>query len=71
MATSDAGDGVAANVIPFTRRSQRAHTQLVARVLRAAIASMKRKTTKAESAWVRRCESEGYVDPPKGLVIVL
>jgi hypothetical protein len=30
---------------------------------------MKRKITKAESAWERRCESAGYVDPPKRLVI--
>jgi hypothetical protein len=31
---------------------------------------MKRKVVKAESAWQKRCESEGYVEPPQRLVIV-
>jgi hypothetical protein len=59
MAATGAGDEVAANVIPLTRRSERAQAQLFARELRHDIASMTRKVTKAESAWERRCESEG------------
>jgi len=70
MATTDADDEVTANVIPLTRRSERAQAQLFAKALRNDIASMTRKITKAESAWERRCESGGYVDPPKRLVIV-
>jgi hypothetical protein len=56
--------------IPLTRRSERAQAQLFAGLLRRDIASMKRKVSTAESAWERRCESEGYIDPPKRLVIV-
>jgi hypothetical protein len=70
MAATDADDVVTAKVIPLTRRSERAQAQLFARALRHDIASLKRKITKAESAWERRCESEGYIDPPKRLVIV-
>jgi hypothetical protein len=61
---------MSAKVVPLTRRSERAQAQLFAGLLRRDIASMKRKISKAESAWERRCESEGYVDPPKRLVIV-
>jgi hypothetical protein len=61
---------MSAKVIPLTRRCERAQAQLFAGLLRRDIASMKRKISKAESAWERRCESEGYVDPPKRLVIV-
>ena len=70
MAVTDADDEVMANVIPLTRRSERAQAQLFATALRHDIASMKPKVAKAESAWERRCESEGYVDPPKRLIIV-
>jgi hypothetical protein len=70
MAATDADDVVTARVMPLTRRSERAQAQLFARALRHDIASLKRKITKAESAWERRCESEGYLDPPKRLVIV-
>lgn len=31
---------------------------------------MKRKLSNAESEWQRRCESEGYVDPPERLAVV-
>lgn len=68
-ATGADGEGTP-NVIPLARRSERAQAQLFATALRHDIASLKRKITKAESAWERRCESEGYVDPPKRLVIV-
>jgi hypothetical protein len=70
MATTDADYEVTASVIPLTRRSERVQAQLFAKELRHDIASMTRKITKAESAWERRCESGGYVDPPKRLVIV-
>jgi hypothetical protein len=70
MVATGADDEVTANIIPLTRRSERAQAQLFARALRHDIASMKRKIIKAESAWERRCESEGYIDPPKRLVIV-
>jgi hypothetical protein len=70
MATTDADDLVTANVVPPNRRSERVQAQLFAKELRHDIASMTRKITKAESAWERRCESGGYVDPPKRLVIV-
>jgi hypothetical protein len=70
MATTDADDEVTANVIPLNRHSEGAQAQLFAKELRHDIASMTRKITKAESAWERRCESGGYVDPPKRLVIV-
>jgi hypothetical protein len=70
MAATRAHDEVTANVMPLTRRSERAQAQLFARALRCDIASMTRKTTKAESAWERRCESAGYVDRPKRLIIV-
>jgi hypothetical protein len=70
MAATNADDEVTAHVIPLTRRSERAQAQLFARALRHDIASMKRTIAKAESARERRCESDGYVDPPKRLVIV-
>jgi len=59
-----------ANVIPVSRRSERVQAQLFAKLLRRDIETMKRKVIKAESAWQKRCESEGYVEPPKRLVIV-
>lgn len=59
-----------ANAIPLSRRSERVQAQLFAKLLRRDIESMKRKVVKAESAWQKRCESEGYVEPPKRLVIV-
>jgi len=39
-------------------------------MLRREIATMARKVTNAESAWQRRCEAEGYVDPPERLALV-
>jgi hypothetical protein len=69
MTATGGDDEVTVNVIALTRRSERAQAQLFARALRHDIASMKRKITKAESAWERRCESAGYVDPPKRLVV--
>ena len=31
---------------------------------------MSEKVVGAETQWQRRCESEGYVDPPERLVVV-
>jgi hypothetical protein len=71
MTARDADDEpVTANAIPVSRRSERVQAQLFAKLLRRDIESMKRKVVKAESAWQKRCESEGYVEPPKRLVIV-
>ena len=71
MAARDADDKpVTADIIPISRRSERAQAQLFAKLLRRDIETMKRKVTKAESAWQKRCEAEGYVEPPKRLVIV-
>jgi hypothetical protein len=39
-------------------------------MLRREIVTMMRKVTNAESAWQRRCESAGYVDPPERLAVV-
>jgi hypothetical protein len=64
------GSAAVAEVIPLTRRSERVQAQLFAKMLRREIATMKRKVTNAESAWQRRCESEGYVDPPERLAVV-
>lgn len=64
------GSAAVAKVIPLTRRSERVQAQLFAKMLRREIATMKRKVTNAESAWQRRCESEGYADPPERLVVV-
>ncbi|WIM85793.1 hypothetical protein PT015_12600 [Candidatus Mycobacterium wuenschmannii] len=69
-ATNSSDDPLAGNVIPLTRRSEGAQAQLFAKLLRRDIETMKRKVAKAESAWERRCEADGYVDPPKRLVVV-
>ena len=71
MTATGAGDkSLPANAVPITRRSERVQAQLFAKVLRRDIETMKRKVTKAESAWQRRCEADGYVEPPKRLVVV-
>jgi hypothetical protein len=71
MAARDADDEpLTASTFPVSRRSERVQAQLFAKLLRRDIETMKRKVTKAESAWEKRCESEGYVEPPKRLVIV-
>jgi hypothetical protein len=54
----------------YTRRSERAQAAVFAGLLRRDIASMKRKVSKADAAWERRCASDGYSDPPKRLVVV-
>ena len=59
-----------AEVIPLTQPSERVQAQLFAKILRREIAAMKRKVTDAESEWQRRCESDGYVDPPEHLAVV-
>jgi hypothetical protein len=64
------GSAAVAEVISLTRRSERVQAQLFAKMLRGEIATMKGKVTNAESAWQRRCESEGYVDPPERLAVV-
>ena len=71
MAARDAEDEpLTASIFPVRRRPERVQAQLFAKLLRRDIETMTRKVTKAESAWQRRCEVDGYVDPPKRLVIV-
>ena len=71
MTARDADDEtMTANVIAVSRRSERVQAQLFAKLLRRDIETMKRKVVKAESAWQKRCESQGYVEPPTRLVIV-
>jgi hypothetical protein len=64
------GSAAVAKVFPLTRPSERVQAQLFAKMLRREIATMKRKVTNAETAWQRRCESEGYVDPPQRLSVL-
>lgn len=59
-----------AKAVSPTGRSERIQAKLFAKVLRRDIETMKRKVTKAESAWQRRCAADGYVEPPKRLVVV-
>jgi hypothetical protein len=64
------GRAAVAGVIPLTQPSERLQAQLFAKMLRREIAAMKRNVSNAESEWQRRCESEGYVDPPERLAAV-
>jgi hypothetical protein len=64
------GSAAVAEVIPLTQPSERVQAELFAKILRREIAAMKRNVTNAESEWQRRCESEGYVDPPERLAVV-
>jgi hypothetical protein len=64
------GRAAVAQVVPFTQPSERVQAQLFAKILRCEIAAMKRAVSNAESEWQRRCESEGYVDPPERLAVV-
>jgi hypothetical protein len=71
MTATGADDtSAAANAVSPTGRSERAQAQLFAKALRRDIETMKRKVTTAESAWQRRCAADGYVEPPKRLVVV-
>ena len=71
MAATDSDDEPStAAAVPIARRPERVQAQLFAKLLRRDIATMKRKVTKAELAWQKRCESQGYVDPPERLVKV-
>jgi hypothetical protein len=64
------GSVAVAEVIPLTQPSEQVQAQLFAKMLRREIAAMKRNVTNAESEWQRRCESDGYVDPPERLAVV-
>jgi hypothetical protein len=64
------GSGAGAKVVPLPRPSEGVQAQLFSKMLRSEIATMTQKVTNAESAWQRRCEAEGYVDPPARLVLV-
>jgi len=64
------GSAAVADVIPLTQPCERAQAQHFAEILRREISTMKKNVTNAESAWKRRCESDGYVDPPERLAVV-
>lgn len=64
------GSAAVAEVIPLTQPSERVQAELFTKLLRRQIAAMKRKLSNAESDWHRRCESEGYVDPPERLAVI-
>jgi len=64
------GSAAVAEVIPLTQPAERVQAQLFAKILRREIAAMKRNVSNAESEWQRRCESQGYVDPPERLAVV-
>jgi hypothetical protein len=73
MAATNTGDGLSASVaevIPLSQPSELAQAQLFTDLLRREISTMKKKMTDAEAAWQRRCESDGYVDPPERLAVV-
>ena len=70
MAATNGAGPPTAKVVPFTQRSERTQAHLFATLLRRDIAAMKQAVRKAEAAWQRRCESDGYVDPPARVVIV-
>jgi hypothetical protein len=64
------GSAAVAKVIPLTRRSERVQAELFAEILRREVTAMSKEVARAEIKWQRRCESEGYVDPPQRLVVV-
>ena len=64
------GSAAVTEVIFFTQPSEQAQAQLFVEILRREIAAMKRNVSNAKSDWQRRCESEGYVDPPERLAVV-
>jgi hypothetical protein len=64
------GSTAVAEVILLTQPSERDQAELFAELLRCEIAAMKRTVRNAKSEWRRRCESEGYVDPPEHLAVV-
>jgi hypothetical protein len=64
------GSAAVAEVIPLTQPPERVQAELFAELLRCEIAAMKRTASNAKSEWRRRCESEGYVDPPERLALM-
>ena len=50
--------------------SERVQAEIFAGILRRQVTEMSEKAAKAETQWRRRCETQGYVDPPERLVIV-
>ena len=59
-----------AEATPPTQPCERVQAQLFAKILRQEVAEMNKKVAKAETEWRRRCEVDGYVDPPERLVLV-
>lgn len=54
----------------MTQRPDRAQAKHFANILRRELNELNEKVVAAEVEWHLRCESEGYVDPPKRLVLI-
>jgi hypothetical protein len=52
------------------QRPDRAQAKSFAKILRRELTELSEKLVTAEVEWHLRCESEGYVDPPRRLVVV-
>ena len=59
-----------AEVIALAQPPERVQAELFAELLRCEIAAMKKTVRNAKSEWRRRCESDGYVDPPERLALM-
>jgi hypothetical protein len=55
---------------PLSQPAERVQAEMFAGILRRELVGLKKKVAKAESDWQRRCEAEGYVEPPPRLVVV-
>jgi hypothetical protein len=67
---SAAGNDAIANLTPLTQPAERVQAQLFAAILRNETAVMRKNVVKAEADWRRRCDADGYIDPPDRLVVV-
>ncbi len=50
--------------------SEREQARLFAGILRNEVEAMHKNVAKAEIRWKRRCEIDGYVDPPERLIAI-
>jgi hypothetical protein len=54
----------------MTQAPDRAQAKRFANILRRELAEISEKVVAAEVGWHLQCESEGYTDPPRRLVVV-
>ena len=52
------------------QQSERAQAKRFSEMLRRELAELTEKLTAAETRWLCRCESGGYVDPPERIALV-